>query len=284
MLKPPILTTNRMMKNFSVHPGEIIASVWRHRGLTYLMVQREVAGRYRGSLLGMAWSLFNPVLMLAVYSFVFSVVFKARWQYGDDSASGFALVLFAGMVVFGILAECLQRAPQLILHNGNFVKKVVFPLEIMPWTVLGSALFHATISLVVLLAFSLILGRAIPATAFYLPLVLLPLILLTLGLGWFLCALGVYLRDVGQTVNLLVSALMFLSPVFYPLNALPEPIRPLAAINPLAFAIETTRDTLIWGRAPNMAALAAQLAAALLIAWLGFAWFQKTRKGFGDVL
>lgn len=272
------------MKNFSAHPREIIASAWRHRKLIQLMVQREVAGRYRGSLLGLAWSLFNPVFMLVVYTFIFSVVFKARWHGGEESASGFALVLFAGMIVFGILAECLQRAPQLILSNRNFVKKVVFPLEIMPWTVLGSALFHAAVSLAVLLAFGLLLGRGIPLTTVYLPLVLLPLVLLALGLGWFLGALGVYLRDVGQTVSLLVSALMFLSPVFYPLDALPEHIRPLAALNPLAFAIEAARDILIWGRPPDPVALVWHLCAALLIAWFGFAWFQKTRKGFGDVL
>lgn len=272
------------MNKFSAHPREIIASAWRHRKLIGMMVRREVVGRYRGSFLGLAWSFLNPIFMLTVYTFIFSVVFKARWHSGESSASGFALILFAGMIVFGILAECLQRAPQLILNNQNYVKKVVFPLEILPWTVLGSAMFHAAISLVVLLTFSLILDRPIPPTALYLPLALVPLVLLALGLGWFLSALGVYLRDVGQTINLLVSALMFLSPVFYPLSALPEHIQPLAALNPIAFAIEASRDSLIWGHMPDMAAWGRQFLIAVLVAWFGFGWFQKTRKGFGDIL
>lgn len=272
------------MKRFRISPAAMVAGLWRHRGLARQMIYREVMGRYRGSLFGIVWSLFNPVLMLATYTFVFSVVFKARWHAGSDSKTEFAIVLFAGMIVFGIFSECVNRAPGLILSNPNYVKKVVFPLEILPWVVLGSALFHAAVSLAVLLVFSLIVNHAVPWTIVYLPLVLLPLLFLVLGLGWFLSALGVYLRDVGQTVGLLTTALMFLSPVFYPVDALPETIRPYIDLNPLAFIIESARDVLIWGRTPDAGTYGLHLAAALLVAGLGYVWFQATRRGFADVL
>lgn len=272
------------MKRFEISPVEIVASLWRHRGLTRQMIYREVMGRYRGSILGIIWSLFNPVLMLAIYTFVFSIIFKARWQKSSNDQTEFAIVLFAGMIVFGIFSECITRAPNLILSNPNYVKKVVFPLEIMPWVLLGSALFHALISLIVLLLFSLISNHQIPWTAVYLPIVLLPLVCLILGLGWLLGALGVYLRDIGQTVGVMTTALMFLSPVFYPVDALPDSIRRYVALNPLAFIIESAREVLIWGQLPNMGLLGLHLVGSLFVACLGFAWFQKTRAGFGDVL
>ena len=210
------------MKNFDASPLEMFVSAWRHRDLIGQMIHRDVTGRYRGSILGIVWSFFNPVLMLAVYTFVFSVVFKARWQVGSDNQTEFAIVLFAGMIVFGVFSECVNRAPGLILNNPNYVKKVVFPLEIMPWVSLGSAFFHALVSLGVLLLFSLIVSQSCPWTVFLLPAVLLPLALLVLGLGWFFSSLGVYLRDVGQTIGLVTTVLMFLSPVFYPVTAIPE--------------------------------------------------------------
>ncbi len=272
------------MNRFSTSPVEMVANVWRHRMLALQLMYREVMGRYHGSILGIVWSFFNPVLMLAIYTFVFSVVFKARWHSGSDSKTEFAILLFAGMIVFGIFSECINRAPGLVIGNPNYVKKVIFPLDIIPWAVLGSALFHAAISLVVLLLFCAIVGRSVPITAVVLPLVLLPLALLTLGLCWFLSALAVYVRDVTQTVGLATTVLMFLSPVFYPLEALPEGVRTFAALNPLAFIIESARDVLIWGRLPDPAAYGLNVVLALLVAGLGFAWFQTTRKGFADVL
>lgn len=272
------------MNRFSTSPAAMFGNAWRHRILVRQLMNREIMGRYNGSILGIVWSFFNPVLMLAIYTFVFSVVFKARWHSGSDSKTEFAILLFAGMIVFGIFSECLNRAPGLVIGNPNYVKKVVFPLDVIPWAVLGSALFHAAISLAVLLLFCLIVGQGVPPTAIALPLILLPLVLLTLGLTWFLSALAVYVRDVAQTVGLATTVLMFLSPVFYPLEALPENFRSFAALNPLAFIIESARDVLIWGKIPNIAPYGMSLLLSMLIAILGFAWFQKTRKGFGDVL
>lgn len=261
-----------------------LASLRRHRELVASLIRRDVVGRYRGSALGLLWSFFNPVLMLVVYTFVFSVVFKARWSAGSDSRTEFALVLFTGLVVFNLFAECILRAPGLVLGNVNYVKRVVFPLEILPWVALGSALFHMAIGLGVWLVFYLAFFGIPPVTALLLPVTLLPLLLLTLGLSWFLASLGVFLRDVGQVVGVLTTALMFLSPIFYPLAALPEDYRLLVQLSPLTIAVESARAVLIWGQGIPWAEWSVSLAYSALVAWLGFAWFQKTRKGFADVL
>ena len=272
------------MQNFSISPKEMAASLWRNRSLIKALAQREVVGRYRGSVMGILWSFFNPVFMLLVYTFVFSVIFKARWSGGSDSKTEFALILFAGLIVFNLFAECFNRAPGLILANVNYVKKVVFPLEILPWVALGSALFHALISLGVWLIAYLILFGVPHLTVLLLPLVILPFLLLIMGLTWALASLGVYLRDVSQFIGILTTVLMFLSPIFYPASALPEAYRHLLLLNPLTPVIEQARDVLFWGKVPNMTILSIYLLMTAFIAWLGFAWFQKTRKGFADVL
>ncbi|MCX8518005.1 MAG: ABC transporter permease [Rhodoferax sp.] len=272
------------MRDFSVSSREMVASFWRNRNLIQASVKREVLGRYRGSILGIFWSIFNPLFMLAVYTIVFSVVFKARWVNGSDSKTEFALVLFAGLMMFNLFAECINRAPGLILSNVNYVKRVVYPLEILPVITLLSAIFHALIGLAVwLLAYGVFFG--IPhATVFLLPLIVLPLAMCTLGLSWALASLGVYLRDVSQIMGIVTSVLMFLSPIFYPVSALPENFRHLLYFNPLTPVIEMTRDVLFWGNLPNFGLLGIYWIISVLISWLGFAWFQKTRKGFADVL
>ncbi|MFA7667951.1 MAG: ABC transporter permease [Burkholderiaceae bacterium] len=263
----------------------MVASLWRNRQLILQMSKREVVGRYRGSVMGMAWSFFNPVLMLAVYTFVFSVVFKARWGVGgEESKTQFAVVLFVGMIVHGLFAEVVNRAPGLILGNVNYVKKVVFPLEILTVVSMGAALFHGLVSLgVLLMAFALLNGH-LYWTAILIPLVLLPLVILTLGFAWILASLGVFLRDVGQTIGIITTVMLFLAPVFYPLSALPEQLRPWIMANPLTFIIEQAREVLIRGHLPNWTGCGIYMLAATVIAWAGYAWFQKTRKGFADVL
>ena len=258
-------------------------SFWRHRQLILQMTRREVVGRYKGSLMGLAWSFFNPVFMLIVYTFVFSVIFKSRWG-GDESRTLFAVVLFVGLIVLNLFSEVVNRAPTLILSNVNYVKKVVFPLEILPVVAIGAALFHALISLgVLLLAFSLFNGF-MHWTVIFVPLILVPLIVLTLGISWVLAAIGVFLRDIGQTIAIVTTMLMFLSPVFYPVTAVPEGFRPFIMANPLTFIIEQAREVIIWGHHPNWLGLGLYTAVVVAIAWLGFALFQKMRKGFADVL
>lgn len=272
------------MRHFSASPIEMFANLWRHRDLIKASAKREVLGRYRGSFLGLLWSFFNPLLMLAVYTFVFSVVFQARWGGGSGSKTEFALVLFAGLMMFNLFAECINRAPALVLNNPNYVKKVVFPLEILPAVTLLAALFHLLISLGVwLLAYVVFFG--VPhATVLYLPLIVLPFVVFIMGLSWALASLGVYLRDVSQFIGVITTVLMFLSPIFYPATALPEAYRHLLYLNPLTPVIEQTRDVLFWGKNPDFLMLGFYWLITAIIAWLGFVWFQKTRKGFADVL
>jgi lipopolysaccharide transport system permease protein len=264
----------------------MLKSFWRNRQLIAQMIKREVIGRYKGSAMGLAWSFFNPVFMLLVYTFVFSAIFKARWGGigNGESKVQFALVLFVGMIVLSLFSEALNRAPRLILSNVNYVKKVVFPIEILPVVAMGAALFHSFISLSVLLTAFAIFNSYLHWTAALIPLVLLPLVILTLGLTWVLASLGVFIRDVGQMIAMLTSVLMFLSPVFYPVSAVPEKIRPYILANPLTFIIEQAREVLIWGHIPNWIGLGIYTFAATIIAWIGYFWFQKTRKGFADVL
>jgi lipopolysaccharide transport system permease protein len=273
------------MRQFSHSPIEMLASFWRNRQLILQMSKREAIGRYRGSVMGLAWSFFNPLLMLVIYTLVFSVVFKARWGIGaDESKTDFAIILFVGLIMHGLFAECINRAPGLIISNVNYVKKVVFPLEILPWVALGSALFHTAISLVVLVLAQIVLNQQVPLTAVLFPLVLLPLIFGSMGLAWFLAALGVYLRDVSQITGMFTTVMLFISAVFFPITALPERYQFWLHFNPLAVVIEQSRSVLVFGNLPNLLSWSFIMGLGLVVAWAGFAWFQKTRKGFADVL
>ena len=259
-------------------------SLWANRELIKTSAKREVLGRYRGSFLGLMWSLFNPVLMLTVYTFVFSTVFKARWGTGSDSKTEFALVLFAGLIVFNIFSDCVNRAPSLILGNPNYVKKVLYPLEVLPLISLIASLYHASISMAVWFVAYFFLQGLPHTTVLFLPLILAPFCMLVLGISWILSALGVFLRDVSQFVSVVTTVLMFLSPIFYPTDILPETYRNLLQLNPLTTVIESVRDVIYWGKVPKVTTLIVYWIISILVAWTGFALFQKTRKGFSDVL
>lgn len=271
-------------QTMSLAPTTALGSIIRYRVLILEMIKREVIGRYRGSIMGLLWSFFTPVLMLMVYTFVFSVVFQARWAGGLGSKTEFAVVLFIGMIIFGLFSECINRAPSLILSNANYVKKVIFPLEILPVVSLGAALFHFAVSMLVWLLFYIVLFGVPSIQTLLLPVVLFPLLLMCLGISWFLASLGVYLRDVGQAIAVVTTALMFMSPVFFPAVAMPETFRPYLYLSPLTYFIEQSRDLLIWEGGMNWFTWLKMLGLSLVISVLGFAWFQKTRKGFADVL
>ena len=268
----------------SASPVGAVRSLWTNRQLIARMGQREIIGRYKGSAMGLAWSFITPLFMLAIYTFVFSVVFQARWGTSEESKTQFAVVLFAGLIVHTLFSDVINRAPQLVLGNVNYVKKVVFPLEILPVVQLLSATFHALVSVAVLIAAQLVFQGSLPITALLLPVVLLPFLLLTLGLAWCLASLGVFVRDVGQTISLITSVMLFMSPVFFPVQSLPPALQPWMHLNPLTFVIEQVREVVVWGRLPDWQGLAVYSLASIATAWLGFAWFQKTRKGFADVL
>ena len=272
------------MKDFNATPREMIASFWRNRSLMYSLIQRDVLSRYRGSIFGVFWSFFQPILMLIIYTFVFSVVFKARWNAGSDSKTEFALVLFSGLIVFNLFSECISRAPSLIMSHANYVKKVVFPLEILPWVSLGSALFQSVISSGVWLLFYIVFYGMPHGTIFILPFIFIPLIFITIGCSWMLSSLGVYLRDIGQMIGILITISMFLSPLFYSIDSLPKEYQRFLLLNPLTPIMGWVRDVLYWGNIPSIVYYTLFLMFSMLIGWLGFAWFQKTRKGFADVL
>lgn len=266
----------------------MLRSLWHNRMLILQMSRREVVGRYKGSVMGLLWSFLNPLFMLVVYTFFFSVVFKSRWAAApagtEESKTLFAVLLFVGMIVHSLFAEVLNRAPNLILGNVNYVKKVVFPLEVLPVISMGTALFHSLVSICVLLLVFFVTNGYLHWTLVFLPFILLPLVIFTVGLAWILASFGVFVRDVGQSIGLGMTVMLFLSPVFYPVSALPESMRPWMLANPLTFIIEQARAVLIWGQLPNWSGLLLYTLVASFVAWLGYVWFQKTRKGFADVL
>lgn len=276
------------MIDHSVSLSSMVRSLTRNQTLIARMTSREVLARYRGSVIGLAWSFFNPVLLLLVYTFVFSVIFQARWggsRFEDGGNNGiFAVMIFAGMIVHALFSECFIRSPILITSNANYVKRVIFPLEVLPWATMWTAVFHTLVSVLVLLIGMLFVTGTMPWTLVLFPLVLVPLMALTMGFSWFFSAAGVYFRDLAQVSGFLSTLLLFLSPVFYPLSAIPEDYRSMFYLNPLTYFIEVTRELLVYGEVPSLRVLTVVYLLCFGIAWLGFAWFQKTRRGFADVL
>lgn len=265
-------------------PLMAVRSLWAQRELIRQLTIREVLGRYKGSYLGTLWTFLNPIILLAVFTFVFGVVFQARWGRGGESTAQVALIFFVGLIVFNVFVESVSRSPTLILANANYVKRVVFPLEVLSVVVLGSAIFHALVSTVILLiAVLLVLGH-LPWTIVFFPIVAAPLILMVLGLSWFISALGVYVRDIGQFITLLVTALMFLTPIFYPLTAIPPEFRFIYGFNPLSYIVEDARRVLLWSEFPDWGWVLVGTPLSALVAWLGYAWFHKARRGFADVI
>lgn len=260
------------------------SALFTHRELTVQLAKRDVLGRYRGASFGLTWSLISPFLMLCVYTFAFGSVLGGRWprvESGDDS---FAMIVFVGLIVHGLFAECVNRAPMLIVSNPNFVKRVIFPLEILPWPMLISALFHTLMNVLVFVILRLVLDGQFSWTIVMLPAVLLPFAIMLLGLSWLLASLGVYIRDVIQVTGVMSMALLFLSSALIPLESVPESYRWIFRFNPLTPIIDQARNVMLWNRMPDWLLLAEYSAGALVVCYLGYAWFALTRRGFGDVL
>lgn len=255
-----------------------------HRSLVWELTKREVLGRYRGASFGLLWSLISPFLLLCIYTFAFGTVMGGRWPEIESGQTSFAIVLFAGLIVHGFLAECLVRAPELVVGNPNFVRRVIFPLEVLPWPMVLAALFHALMNVVAFLALRLLMDGDFTWTFLLLPVVMLPLAVLALGASWFLAALAVYVRDVRQVMGVLSMALLFLSSAIMPVASVPESYRWVFQANPLTFIIDQARAVLIRGTMPDWAGLGLYLVGALVAMMLGWSWFRATRKGFADVL
>lgn len=239
--------------------------------------------QFRGSLLGKVWAAIVPLFMLSMYTFVFGVVLQVRWP-GEENHLKVALLYFVGLIFFNFLFECINRAPTLLLENVAYIKKVIFPLEILPWVVAGAGLVRVAVSAAILFAFYLVINGLPPLSVMAIPLLVTPLILVALGLTWFLSALGVYLRDIRQAMAVVAPATMFLSPIFFPLADVPEPFRTLLYINPLTFVIDSARGALFLGTWPSWSGLALYIGLAWAVAWAGYAWFMSVRHGFADVL
>jgi lipopolysaccharide transport system permease protein len=261
-----------------------ITVLYKNRSLVWELVKRTIATRYRGSLLGFAWALLLPLVMLGVYTLVFGYIFEARWGVAVKNKLSFSVILFSGLILFNFFSECLLSAPTLIINHSSYVKKVVFPLEILIWVSIFSSGFTFIASLLVLILFQLAAGMELHATILLFPLVVIPLALITAGLSWFVASLGVYLRDLNHIVGIAVTLFLFLSPIFYPISAVPESVQTILLLNPLTKAIEAFRDLIIWGRLPSLMTVVIYYLGSFLIAMLGFHWFMKTKKGFADVL
>lgn len=264
-----------------------------HRRLIAQLIRRELRARYVGSLLGPVWPLLTHLLMLAIYTFVFGVVLQSRWPpptavgnavVEPHATVDFAILLFAGLIVFGIFSEVMSRAPSLVVGNAIYVRSAAFPLEALAPVAVGSALANAALALVVLLGLIFLRHGSLPLTALWLPVVLLPLLALTMGLAWFCASLGVFFRDLHHVMPPMMNAMLFLSPVFFPASALPDWIERWLILNPVALPIEQTRNLLVWRQPPDLELLALHAVPAAVVAWLGFKWFQATSKGFADVL
>ena len=256
----------------------------RNRHLIVRLIARELSARWRGTLLGALWSFVTPLLIFAVYSFVFTEIFTPRWSSQHSGAQSYPLLLFAGILTYNIFSETTNRAPTLILENPAYVKRVVFPLEILPWVSLGAAMTNALFGyLILFIAYFFVLGVP-PPTALLLPITLLPLCLLCLGLGWLLSSLGVFVRDIRHLVGALTMLLMFLSPVLFPLEGAPPRFRTILMFNPLTPILKSLRAVLFWNELPDWRLLGLAFIEGLAVSWIGWVWFQRTRKAFADVL
>ncbi len=255
-----------------------------HRSLTLEMTKRDVLGRYREASFGLLWSLISPFLMLLIYTLAFGYIMKSRWPGTSGNIADYSMLLFVGLIVHGFFAECMNRAPGLIVGNPNLVKRIVFPLQILPWMAMLSALFHAFANLLVFTLLNLAMRGEIAPTLPLLPLVLLPLAVAALGVGWLLSSLSVFLRDIGQVTGVLSMAMLFLSSAIVPVDALPAKYQLIFRLNPLTFIIDQAREVAFWGRMPDWSGLGLYLLGALLFAYAGYAVFQKLRPGFADVL
>jgi lipopolysaccharide transport system permease protein len=263
---------------------ELFAGLFHNRKLIISLVWHEIQSKYKGSVLGFFWSIIYPLCNLLGYTFVFTVVFKYKWSIASGSKVEFALLSFIGMSIFNVFSETLTRASTLIVNNSNYVKKVIFPLEILPVVSILSNFFQFIISFLVWFIFYILFVGKIKLSALFFPFILLPLILLTLGFAWVISALGVYFRDSGYITSVILTMTMFLSPIFYPISAIPEEYHFIVILNPLAQLIEMSRQNLIFDQLPNLGLYLIQLSISFITLILGFIFFKQVEKGFADVL
>ena len=262
----------------------VFRPLYEHFDLIFQLSRRGIQSRYRGSVLGMLWSLLTPLLMLLIYSFVFSIVFKAKWNHPGAEDANFGIILFSGMIIHALFSEPMVMSASSITGSAQYVKKVVFPLEVMAWSTLVVTSFQALISFGILIVFMLIIGMPIHATLLLFPVVVLPMMIFSLGVAWLLSSLTVFVRDIGQLVGIVATILLFISPVFYSIDRLPAHLQTIIYLNPISFIVDQMRMIAIYGEMPNWIGLGYYSVIALVMAWFGLIVFQRLRVGFADVL
>lgn len=269
-----------------LNPVRLVRTLVPHRELIVQFAMRDLQQKHRGTYLGLVWAGLTPLLMLAVYTVVFSTILKARLSGNpDEGPLEYGLLLYCGLMVLQIFTGPLGRSPGLIVSKKNFVKKIIFPLEILPVSVVLSTLMYSGIGLVLLLVAHFVLGGQLHATMLLFPIVLIPAVLLAVGVGWILSALGVFLRDIDEIVTTVVQRMLFLlTPVFWSIDIIPERFRPLVHLNPLASVVDGARRTLLQGEQPNWMVLGIWTVIALIVCQVGFAVFERLKRGFADVL
>lgn len=272
------------MRRHSGSPIALAVSLKHNMRLIIDMAKKELATRYQGTFLGLIWSVCTPLILLGIYTLVFSTVFQARWEGGGDSQATFATWLFVGLIIHALFMECIAKAPNLVLNNPNFVKKVVFPIELLPVISLATAVCQATVSYLVLLAVHYLISGHIQTTALLFPILLIPLLFVILGVSWLMAAFSVFLRDIGQLTGFISMAFLFLSPIFYPVSALPKAMQAYIYINPLTFFVEESRKIIFLGDSFDYILWSVYLSIGLLLAWIGYFVFQRLRNGFADVI
>ena len=262
-----------------LNPFLALRIVLENKYLFNQLVRRNIELKYKGSNLGLIWSIVRPLMMLCVYTFVFTFVFKARWGIDAEGGRGaFALILFCGLAMFNIFSESVNSSSRLITANQNFVKKIIFPLEILPLAQVTSCIVLNGVWFLLLFIGTVAVLKTLSWTMLLLPLTLIPLALFTTGICLFISSLGVYLRDIPHLVSVVMQILFFMTPIFYPLTRVPEKYRWILQLNPLALIVEETRKIFLYGQTPNWLFIGICFAVGILTLQLGLIWFMKTKK------
>ena len=261
-----------------------LVEVFRHRALAWSLSKQQVRKRHLGSVFGALWLVLNPLIMLAMYSVVFGVIFQPRWAALSESGISYPIFLFTGLVVFWVFGESVSRAPGVIVEHRNLVKRVRFPVQILPLTVATSALLLFSVNLLLVCMLLPFFGQSFSLLMLLAPAAIVPAWLFSTGLAWLLSALGAYFKDVSQASNILTLAGLFLSGVFYPLEAVPVEFRAFWQLNPIAVSIECLRDVLLYGHPPDWEFYALGAVVGMAVCVLGGFIFSKVRAGFADVI
>ena len=258
--------------------------ILRNKYLVKKLIVRDIKTKYKGSVLGMFWSWIVPIMMLAVYTFVFSEVFQARWSVDTNDKYQFAMTMFCGLSVFNVMAETMNRSTGLIMQNTNYVKKVMFPLELLPFVTVITAMFNCVVSLVILIVARLVIYKSISPMVLLLLPALIPILIISVGVGLFLSSLSVFLRDMGSIISVIVAVLMYATPVFYSSAAVPEKYRLISNLNPLTYIIENVRRIILYDEWINLQWYISSLITALVFYAIGLLVFKRSKEGFADVL